>query len=175
MRYLTDMTLGVIFFNFAPLPLKPMLPISCFTKNLCFIVLICLPALVMGKELMPFTTDGCSSFPNGSIKQQSLWLNCCIRHDFAYWKGGTYDERLLADKALESCVTKVGQPKIALIMLAGVRIGGSPFLPTHYRWGYGWPFLRGYKPLSPAEILQVKIKFESFKQMIDRLSAELNR
>jgi len=101
--------------------------------------------MVMGKEIKPFTTDGCSSFPDGNIEQQSLWVNCCIRHDLAYWKGGTYEEKLQADKSLESCVTEVGEPEIAAIMLAGVRVGGSPFFPTSYRWGYGWSYPRGYK------------------------------
>ena len=136
-------------------------------------ILILLPSLAIGSELKPFTTDGCSSFPDGTIEQQSLWVNCCIRHDLAYWKGGTYDERLEADEGLESCVATIGEPKIASIMLAGVRVGGSPFFPTHYRWGYGWPYPRGYKALSPDEKQEVKLKLESFKLMINSLSDEL--
>jgi hypothetical protein len=37
-----------------------------------------------------------------------------------------------------------------------VRIGGSPYLNTPFRWGYGWPFGRGYKALTAAEMEQVK-------------------
>jgi hypothetical protein len=39
-------------------------------------------------------------------------------------------------------------------MLAGVRIGGTPYLPTRFRWGYGWPWPRGYRALTPAELEQ---------------------
>ena len=130
--------------------------------------------MVMGKEIKPFTTDGCSSFPDGNIEQQSLWVNCCIRHDLAYWKGGTYEEKLQADKSLESCVTEVGEPEIAAIMLAGVRVGGSPFFPTSYRWGYGWSYPRGYKSLSIEEKIEANKKLEMFKLMINNLINELN-
>ena len=36
-------------------------------------------------------------------------------------------------------------------MLTGVRVGGTPRLPTKFRWGYGWPYLRGYKAVTPEE------------------------
>lgn len=143
-------------------------------KRTGFIIFICLlPTLAVGGELESFTTDGCSSFPDGTSKQQSLWLNCCIRHDLAYWKGGTYEERLEADHALESCVSKVGQPDIAAIMLAGVRVGGSPYFPTPFRWGYGWPYFRGYKQLSKEEKQEVKAKLEQFKVMINQFAKEM--
>lgn len=102
-------------------------------------------------EISPFRTDGCSLFPDGTPDQPELWLDCCRAHDLAYWRGGTYGERLEADRELEACVLEAGEPEIAKIMLAGVRVGGSPFLPTSFRWGYGWPYLRGYEPLSVAE------------------------
>lgn len=106
------------------------------------------------EELVPFTSDGCSSFPDGTLKQRELWLSCCVAHDKAYWMGGTYDERLAADKELEACVEKVGEPEIAKLMLAGVRVGGSPYWPTSFRWGYGWDYTRGYDPLTKAEQVQ---------------------
>lgn len=28
------------------------------------------------------------------------------------------------------------------LMLAGVRVGGAPWWPTPFRWGYGWPWPR---------------------------------
>jgi hypothetical protein len=40
-------------------------------------------------------------------------------------------------------------------MLNGVRVGGTPYLPTSFRWGYGWPYLRGYKVLTAQEKKQV--------------------
>jgi len=111
--------------------------------------------------LQPFRTDGCSDFPDGNLEHKTLWLNCCIAHDLAYWLGGTFAEREAADRALVQCVTKVGEPEIAKLMMAGVRVGGSPYWPTPFRWGYGWsywdgPSLRGYKTLTPEEETEAK-------------------
>ena len=116
------------------------------------LVLTVVPATAA--TLAPFTSDGCSVFPDGTASHQSLWLQCCRAHDYAYWKGGTHDERLAADRALRTCVDAVGEPAIAALMLAGVRIGGTPYLPTRFRWGYGWPWPRGYRVLTPAELEQ---------------------
>lgn len=106
-------------------------------------------------ELKPFTTDGCSAFPDGTLNQKKLWLKCCTQHDFDYWQGGTYQQRVLSDQALKSCVANVGQPEIAALMLAGVRVGGTPYLPTPFRWGYGWPYPKFYGPLTALEQKQV--------------------
>lgn len=118
--------------------------------------LLLLPALAQAGELKPFTSDGCSAFPNGTPEQKGLWLKCCTAHDYDYWKGGTYQQRLTSDKALKSCVAQVGEPGIALVMLAGVRVGGTPFLPTTFRWGYGWSYPRFYGELTEDELQQIK-------------------
>lgn len=119
------------------------------------IVFIFLPITVIAAEISPFTSDGCSAFPDGTFEETKLWLMCCKNHDRAYWQGGSYQDRLDADKQLQECVAEVGEPEIASLMLAGVRVGGTPFLPTKFRWGYGWPFLRGYKTLSESELTQI--------------------
>jgi len=106
-------------------------------------------------HLSPFTSDGCSSFPDGTLEQETLWLSCCTAHDYAYWQGGTYQERVEADKDLTACVAQTGQREIAALMLAGVRVGGTPFLPTTFRWGYGWTYPRGYKALTEEEKAQI--------------------
>jgi len=41
-----------------------------------------------GHGIKPFTSDGCSAFPDGTLKQRELWLSCCTAHDIAYWKRG---------------------------------------------------------------------------------------
>lgn len=125
--------------------------------------IIALLALSSGAaaELQPFASDGCSSFPDGTLSQRQLWLDCCTAHDLAYWKGGTEEQRLAADQELERCVSQVGEPEIAALMLAGVRVGGSPFLPTSFRWGYGWPFPRGYAPLTEDEQALIEQLLES--------------
>lgn len=112
--------------------------------------------VVQAGELRLFTSDGCSSFPNGTLQQQNLWLQCCVEHDKAYWKGGTYQDRINADQALRQCVAAVGEPEVAQLMLAGVRVGGSPYFPTTFRWGYGWPYPRGYGALTEEESKQVE-------------------
>ena len=135
---------------------------------------ITLSAEDTSSSLKPFTTDGCSSFPDGTLSQQSLWVNCCIRHDLAYWKGGTETERYNADKELESCVANVGKPEIAKIMLAGVRVGGSPIFNTPFRWGYGWPYRGKYAALTKADKLEIKQKLDMLKLMINSLSNQLD-
>ena len=105
--------------------------------------------------LKPFTSDGCSVFPDGTWTQNNLWLQCCLKHDYDYWKGGSEDERQASDQALKQCVIDLGEPEIAELMLAGVRAGGGPYWPTSYRWGYGWPLGRGYQPLTDDEKKQV--------------------
>jgi hypothetical protein len=120
------------------------------------LLLIIWTGLSYADELEPFTSDGCSAFPEGTFKQNQLWLNCCSAHDLSYWKGGTYNERIDADNTLKACVSLVGEPEIALIMLAGVRVGGSPYFPTTFRWGYGWGYPRFYGPLTVKELEQVQ-------------------
>jgi hypothetical protein len=116
------------------------------------------------KRIRPFTTDGCSAFRDGTPNHQTLWHSCCVEHDKAYWRGGTYAERVAADKALQRCVASVGEPRIGALMLAGVRVGGSPFWPTRFRWGYGWPWPRGYGSLTPEERAQAEGALPAYEQ-----------
>lgn len=120
------------------------------------IVLFFSTAPVWASDIKPFTSDGCSVFPDGVFDYRALWLSCCIEHDRAYWKGGTYKQRIDADLALRKCVNEVGQPVIANLMLAGVRVGGSPFIPSKFRWGYGWPFPSGYKTLTTEQLKKIE-------------------
>jgi len=114
------------------------------------------PGIVNADQIKPFESDGCSYFPEGTSENQNLWLECCVQHDYAYWKGGTEEQRLQADEELRDCVVAAGRPDVAEIMLAGVRVGGSPYLDTSYRWGYGWPFGRDYGPLTEEELAQIE-------------------
>ncbi len=67
--------------------------------------------------IKPFTSDGCSVFPDGTLAEKNLWLSCCTAHDFAYWQGGTYKQREKADEELRQCVAHVGKPLLAKLML----------------------------------------------------------
>lgn len=122
-----------------------------------FGVILLLSVEASGALLRPFSSDGCSAFPNGTLEQKQLWLHCCAAHDRRYWRGGTYAERLQADKALRECVERVGEAAIADLMMAGVRVGGSPFWPTRFRWGYGWDYPRVYKALTDEEERQIQL------------------
>lgn len=105
--------------------------------------------------LRPFTTDGCSLFPDRSADGKKDWHCCCVQHDRRYWRGGPASLRLQADEELRACVaTTTGDAGLAGVMHAGVRIGGSPHWPTSFRWGYGWGYGRGYAPLTEGEQAQ---------------------
>jgi len=82
----------------------------------------------------PFITDGCSAFVNDG------WAECCVEHDIAYWCGGTTAARKRADHQLGRCVAHLGHPVLGQLMYLGVRVGAPPWIPIHWRWGYGWDF-----------------------------------
>jgi len=106
-------------------------------------------------DLADFKSDGCSMFPDGN------YYSCCYLHDVSYWPGGTAEAREHADKALRACVVGItGNEALGAAMYTGVRVGGGPELPTHYRWGYGWafPYRKDYGPLTSEEQKQVTEK-----------------
>jgi hypothetical protein len=72
------------------------------------------------------------------------WQSCCVDHDMVYWCGGSSAARRLADEKFCSCIAAKGGGVTASIMYWGVRLGGHPWLPTYWRWGYGWSWPRGY-------------------------------
>ena len=120
-------------------------------------------------DLSDFATDGCSLFPDGTPKNRDRWFGCCYVHDVRYWEGGTQEARKRADSALRACVLEAtGDEVLATLMYDGVRVGGHPAFPTWYRWGFGWPYERGYAPLTSEEKGQVARKKE---QLCARLKA----
>tara|TARA_Y100001970_G_C14225609_1_gene855459 strand:+ start:187 stop:642 length:456 start_codon:yes stop_codon:yes gene_type:complete len=124
--------------------------------GVCLLIISLLFSIPLNANtIKPFKSDGCSLFPEGSPKQNMLWLECCVKHDYAYWKGGSFWQRIEADRHLKSCVKTTGKHKTALLMQVAVRLGGSPFLPTPFRWGYGWKYPRFYKKLTPTEIQKI--------------------
>jgi hypothetical protein len=114
-------------------------------------------------DLKDFTSDGCSLFPDGTVGDRAKWCECCFQHDIAYWRGGAEQERKTADEALRACVfERTGDEALAETMYLGARAGGHPVFPTWYRWGYGWKFGRGYKPLTRQEQQQVRVKRDDY-------------
>ncbi|MDH3642711.1 MAG: hypothetical protein OES38_11490 [Gammaproteobacteria bacterium] len=103
-------------------------------------------------DLKPFTSDGCSLFPDASLITGNDWCSCCFEHDLAYWRGGTAAERARADVQLHDCVLERTQNvPLATVMYEGVKVGGSPQFYNWYRWGYGWNFERQYRKLTSPE------------------------
>lgn len=116
-------------------------------------------------KIHDFSSDGCSLFPDGTLKDRTLWCDCCFNHDIAYWRGGTEADRKSADLALRACVLqRTGNKALADTMYEGVRLGGHPAFPTWYRWGYGWDYGRGYKPLTQEEQKLAAEKLASYRQ-----------
>lgn len=118
-------------------------------------------------SLSPFASDGCSLFPDSSLITKDDWCECCFQHDLAYWKGGTEEERKLADRELKKCVFEKTQDEVlAKAMYEGVRFGGSPYFYNWYRWGYGWPYLNQdrekYQALTETEQEQAKRLIEQY-------------
>lgn len=139
-----------------------------FRTGVCWIRLAALLILTQiscskREAISDFTSDGCSLFPDRSLIDESDWCDCCLVHDIAYWKGGTEEERLVADIALRECVlARTGDEALADLMFEGVRLGGSPYFNTWYRWGYGWSYDRKYEPLSEAELKLANQKLDIF-------------
>lgn len=114
-------------------------------------------------ELQPFTSDGCSLFPDADLITGDDWCSCCFEHDIAYWRGGTEEERLAADRELQTCVTaKTGNEVLGRLMFEGVQAGGSPYFYNWYRWGYGWGYERKYRALTPAENDRAGVLLEEY-------------
>ncbi|ADJ28841.1 hypothetical protein [Nitrosococcus watsonii] len=78
--------------------------------------------------------DGCSLAPDFDFGY------CCNQHDARYWSGGTTQERKQADLALRQCLAEANHEMLAVLYYYGVRIGGTPYLPTPWRWGFGWNY-----------------------------------
>lgn len=103
-----------------------------------------------------FTTDGCSG--SGMCILRFIWRiryklgyaatplppweKACEAHDHKYHPGGTYVDRVNADIGLMKDVLELGYPRLAVLMFVGVRIGGGPYVPRGWRWGYAYKYWR---------------------------------
>lgn len=126
------------------------------------------------KPFIAADSDGCTilSKPYSWITfgRPLRQVQCCIDHDEAYWYGGSYAQRKAADVKLRECVKSVGErgfdrvvyTAVAWIMYYAVRVGGSPKLPTPWRWRSNVPFrpkdiLSGYK-FEGVDVIEEKQK-----------------
>ena len=105
------------------------------------------------RRLQPFTTAGCSLAPDLDFR------DCCVAHDYLYWKGGTSDDRAEADRQFRSCIGERSEwPSLRFLYYAAVRLGGHQVWRTPFRWGFGWPGNRPAKPLKPFELAQIEAR-----------------
>lgn len=81
--------------------------------------------------LRPFVSDGCSMSPDLDFG------DCCFVHDYRYWKGGTKEERRIADRELRQCINEKRRG-FGFIYYSATRLFGTDKLPTSFRWGFGW-------------------------------------
>src|SRR5262249_41676176 len=123
-----------------------------------------------------FSSDGCSGGMSWIWRSTTgappPWEGCCVVHDFAYWQGGTRADRRAADRALRLCVQrKAGEYALVgfclvwllgWIMWLGVRLVGGPYLPLHFRWGYGGRWPRGYAALLACCVLAMAAPAAAF-------------
>ncbi len=132
-------------------------------RSLWFMAMLACCASAWAADLKAFTSDGCSLFPDGTVGDRTKWCECCLQHDIAYWRGGTEQERKSADEVLRACVLeRTGDMALAETMYLGVRAGGHPVFPTWYRWGYGWTYGRGYKPLTNDDLAQTRLMIDDY-------------
>jgi len=91
-------------------------------------------------SLPPAYKDGCSGGMSwvyrNLLGKLPAWEGCCDAHDRLYGPGGTSDERAAADSGLYECVAASGHTLIAGVMWATVKVGGQPFFPFGWRWGF---------------------------------------
>jgi hypothetical protein len=108
-------------------------------------------------KLRPFFTDGCSGILDTDyVFTGESYVDCCIVHDIAYWKGGTLEEKAKADKDFGICISERVNPLIGSLFEQGVRYGGSDKLDLPWRWGYGWYPKRLAGPLNESDLHQVE-------------------
>lgn len=107
-----------------------------------------LPRLFALRGEPKFVTDGCSGYMTWAwltvFGHAPPWNGGCVIHDWYYWSGGApltmkTDDRFTrrtADAFLFDYVQKRGYIVWAWLMWAGVRLGGSQYLPFSWRWRY---------------------------------------
>ena len=100
--------------------------------------------------LRPFTTDGCSLFPDRSADGKKDWHCCCVQHDRRYWRGG---QAACGCRPTRNCAPAWPTPR-AMRACAGdvcrcaLRLGA---LADELPLGLWLGLWAGYAPLTEAE------------------------
>ena len=95
-----------------------------------------IPSVAFSDEVaspIPFSSNGCSGF------REARFFGCCFVHDFAYWSGGTWNERGRADATLRQCLSDVSHNKpLAYVAFALVRMATFSGAMMDFGWGRAW-------------------------------------
>ena len=112
-------------------------------------------------ELADFTSDGCSLFIDGTFENPELWKECCLKHDIAYWQGGTKEQRKQADLAFKNCVEKDGRFNTCLFNVRGSpcwRRASFSYLVSMGVWLACWSGEYKELTLSEKKVVEEKLK-----------------
>lgn len=111
----------------------------------------------------PFTSDGCSVVADLDTGMRLA----CLEHDFDYWRGGTYAERLRSDAYFFRAIKSNSRYRfLAPFRWFGVRLGGVGWLPFRkWRWGYGWRYPRSKAPLIDESPYTTEDGFEIYRRL----------
>lgn len=94
--------------------------------------------------LQKVQTYHCEHLPEKFAVDQ--WGHCCSALDLEYWRGGTFIAQREANDAFRSCLGDVyPESYVPIIAYYGLYVVNSPFIPTSWRWGYGWDFGHGFR------------------------------
>jgi len=89
-------------------------------------------------------TYHCANLPEKLAVEK--WGNCCSELDREYWRGGTFIAQREANSAFRTCLGDVyPESYMPIIAYYGLYAVSSPFVPTSWRWGYGWDFGHGFR------------------------------
>lgn len=78
------------------------------------------------------------------IPEEEWLLELCRIHDDAYFYGGSAYRKFMADMNLAVGIAKRGYIRRAVLFFIGVSIGGTPYIPFSWRWGFHYDYGRGY-------------------------------
>lgn len=118
-------------------------------------------------QLLPFKTDYCTGYPDGTFSSPEKWKHCCLLHDLFLWAGGEEKDRVASDLELKSCVAATGEENQALVMYWGVRAASySPVKFPDKVWNNGWRTSRpAFQKLTAEdlELISEELKSSDYK------------
>ncbi len=121
----------------------------------------------------PFSTDYCTSYPEGTRSRPNIWKHCCEEHDLYFWAGGSKEDRKVTDLRLRSCVEATGEVTQARLIYSAVTLGGrSPIRFKTRQWGNAFPERVRYQSLTLEETHEL---LQALEEQNPNLSVEIKQ